>query len=83
MGSLAHDVRFAVRSLAKSPGFTLVAVFCLSLGIATNTTLFSVTDAVLLRPFPFTRPAELVFAQQRNARSGDDTGISYPDFADM
>jgi hypothetical protein len=58
--SLFADIRFAVRWLRKSPGFTLVAVASLAIGIGFNTALFAIVDAVLFKPLPVTEPARLV-----------------------
>lgn len=58
--NLAHDVRFAVRSLRRSPSFLIIALACLTLGIGANVTIFALVDAVLFQPLPYQRPAELV-----------------------
>ncbi len=66
------DLRFAVRVLLKRPGFTVVALLTLALGIGANAAIFGVVDAVLFKPLPFAHPERLVQIWERNQKSGDD-----------
>ncbi len=71
------DLRYAVRKLAKSPGFTLVAVSLLGAGIGANAVIFSALDAVLLRPLPVKHPEELVRMVQRSPQLGTRSSFAY------
>ena len=71
------DLRFAVRMLAKSPGFTLAAVVLLAVGVGANALIFSIFDAVLWRPLPVDHPEELVRMVQRIPRIGTASTFHY------
>src|SRR5437660_4612639 len=68
METLVQDLRFGVRMLAKNPGFTVIAIITMALGIGANTALFSVVNGVLLKSLPFKEPGSLVFAFETNAK---------------
>jgi putative ABC transport system permease protein len=80
---LVRDLRYAGRMFFKNPGFTVVAIIALALGIGANTAIFSLVNGVLLRPLPFPNSDRIVYFEGKNPAAGiTDSNISYLDFTD-
>src|SRR5436305_8348354 len=77
-----NDLKYALRMLLKSPGFSLIAIATLALGIGANSAIFSVIDAMLLRPLPFKDPDRIAAVWEKTANSDRDV-FSFPDYNDL
>jgi putative ABC transport system permease protein len=82
METLLRDIRYGSRNLIKRPGFTIVALIALALGIGANTAIFSLVNGVLLRPLPFAEPDRLVWMWGNIRNGGNRASVSPPDFLD-
>ena len=82
--TFAQDLRFSLRTMAKAPGFTAIAVLTMAVGIGATTAIFSLVDATLLHPLPYPHPEELVRIEDDLPGAGaTDAGISIPEFKDL
>src|SRR4030095_12315433 len=82
MDTLIKDIRVGVRSLRKRPGFTLIAILTLALGIGASTAIFSVVDGVLMRPLPYPHAERMVQLREVNPRGGR-IAFAEPNFLDV
>src|SRR5918994_2008069 len=80
---MLSDVRYAIRWLRRSPGFAAVAILSLGLGIGVNTAMFSLVDAVLLRPLPVEDPSSLADVFTSSSDGDEYATTSFPDFLDV
>src|SRR5437763_9583053 len=78
-----QDLRFGVRMLFRNPGFSLLAILCLTLGIGTNAAVFSWIEGILIRPYPLVAHQGRMFALAGTTRGAERGGLSDPDFVDL
>src|SRR5215831_3555630 len=84
MQTYLQDLRFGFRVLRRSPGFSIMAILCLTLGIGTNAAVLSWIEGILIRPYPLVPHQDRMFALVGTTRGvAEHTGLSYPDFVDL
>src|SRR4051794_20446529 len=85
MSTIIQDLRFAIRILIKNPGFSLIAIVSLALGIGANAAIFSLADALFLRPLPILEPSAVVNITTDTPENafGQGSSVSYPNYLDL
>jgi predicted permease len=83
MRNLLNDLRFAMRTLGKNPGFAIIGIVTLALGMAVNTTIFSVINGILLRPLPVPHAEQMTALASQQGEEKEFGNFSYPDFVDL
>lgn len=83
MSIIVQDIRYAIRTLLRAPGFTAAAVLTLALGIGANTAIFTALDRLILRPLPVEHPEQLVLVVTDRGASGRNYNLSYPSYTDV
>src|SRR6187401_1681494 len=83
MQTFIQDLRFGFRMLRRSPGFSILAILCLTLGIGTNAAALSWIEGILIRPYPLVAHQDRMVALSGTTRGGERGGLSYPDFLDF
>src|SRR5437762_11693532 len=78
-----QDIRYGARMLRRTPGFSILAILCLTLGIGTNAAALSWIEGILIRPYPLVAHQDRMAALSGTVRGGERSGLSYPDFRDF